>query len=211
MKFWIFCLSALLLTQSDGVFARTLVLNVVDQQGEPVENVVVKLTKVKLTAKPNTIGVIDQVNKAFLPDQLVINARQAVKFPNSDNVRHHVYSFSSIMPFETRLYKGSETDPIIFEQAGIAVLGCNIHDSMVGYIYVADNNVTGTSNSAGIVEITLPEGFEKKTIQARLWHRHLSIDSEKTYQFELSAEQSQKTIELELITPPKRDTFEDVF
>ncbi len=77
---------------------------------------------------------MDQQGHQFVPHLLVVQAGTEVTFPNSDNVSHHVYSFSPTKPFELPLYKGDVYPPVTFEKAGIVVVGCNIHDSMLGYI-----------------------------------------------------------------------------
>jgi hypothetical protein len=60
----------------------------------------------------------------------------AVNFPNSDNIRHHVYSFSPAKKFELPLYSGVPAEPVVFDKAGFVTLGCNIHDWMIAYIAV---------------------------------------------------------------------------
>ena len=35
-----------------------------------------------------------------------------VSFPNSDSIKHHVYSFSPAKVFELQLYKGLKADPL---------------------------------------------------------------------------------------------------
>ena len=60
----------------------------------------------------------------------------SVLFPNSDNVRHHVYSFSPAKKFELPLYAGVPAEPVIFDKEGFVTLGCNIHDWMVAYVAV---------------------------------------------------------------------------
>lgn len=59
-----------------------------------------------------------------------------VTFPNRDNIRHHVYSFSSAKKFELPLYIGTPAAPVVFDKPGVVALGCNIHDWMLAYIYV---------------------------------------------------------------------------
>ena len=68
-----------------------------------------------------------------------------VEFPNNDSVSHQVYSFSPAKRFQLPLYKGEIHPPVTFDQPGLVVLGCNIHDSMVGYIYVTDAPYFGTT------------------------------------------------------------------
>ena len=59
---------------------------------------------------------MDQVDERFVPEMLVVRAGTAVSFPNSDQVRHHVYSFSEAKRFELALYRGNVHDPVIFDR-----------------------------------------------------------------------------------------------
>ena len=79
---------------------------------------------------------MDQVDLAFVPDVLVVPVHSSVQFPNSDAVRHQVYSFSSARQFQLPLYRGKPYPPVTFAQPGVVTLGCNIHDNMIAYIVV---------------------------------------------------------------------------
>jgi plastocyanin len=93
--------------------------------------------------------VVDQRDKVFVPEVSVIQTGTEVSFPNSDSVSHHVYSFANPNAFELPLYKGGARPVIRFEHAGVVTLGCNIHDSMVGYIVVVDTPYFGTTDARG--------------------------------------------------------------
>lgn len=94
-----------------------------------------------------------------------------VTFPNSDNVRHQVYSFSPAKHFELKLYSGTHTSSELFDQAGLVTLGCNIHDWMLGYIYVVDTPWFGKSDAAGAIRLShVPAG--SYTLQ--LWHPRMA-------------------------------------
>ena len=71
-----------------------------------------------------------------VPPVLVVMTGTAVDFPNSDQVRHQVYSFSPAKSFEIKLYSGDAPRSIQFDKPGTVILGCNIHDWMLGYILV---------------------------------------------------------------------------
>lgn len=149
-------------------------LLIVDQQGEPVANVILGFNLantpvVTKTATTDSLAIMDQINKAYVPHVLAIQQGELVDFPNSDNIRHHVYSFSEAKTFEIKMFKGSDSEPVLFDKAGIVVLGCNIHDSMVGYIYVADTQYVRISNSQGKVILSDDE------MTAYVWHERLSI------------------------------------
>lgn len=83
-------------------------------------------------------AVMDQKNRMFIPHVLPVQTGTSVQFPNSDDVRHHVYSFSPAKPFQLPLYKGTPANPEVFDKAGVVTLGCNIHDQMSAFIVVVD-------------------------------------------------------------------------
>lgn len=153
---------ALLLTAGIGpVVAGELTVTVLDTERQATANIVVFATPLDREApppQPNHVAIMDQVNKRFVPHILVIQRDTLVKFPNSDTIKHHVYSFSAIKTFELKLYSGEPPDPLLFEQAGIATLGCNIHDNMLGYIVVVDTPWFGKTRRDGAVTLNLPDG-----------------------------------------------------
>ncbi len=146
--------------------AWSMQFNVVDQNGAALANAVVSIPGATNTATATDIAVMDQRAKQFAPYVLAINQGQKVEFPNSDNIRHHVYSFSSAKPFEIKLYKGVPGKPMLFNTPGLVVLGCNIHDKMVGYIYVSESPVFGVTASDGSLALDLKN--RPSTIE--VWH-----------------------------------------
>ena len=66
----------------------------------------------------------------------VVFFNDPMSFPNRDNIRHHVYLFSSPKKFELPLYIGTPAAPVLFDKPGVVALGSNIHDWMLAYIYV---------------------------------------------------------------------------
>lgn len=76
---------------------------------------------------------IEQADKQFTNRVTVVPLGTEVRFPNRDKVRHHVYSLSPTKTFELKLYIGTPANPVVFDRAGVAVLGCNIHDHVVAW------------------------------------------------------------------------------
>jgi plastocyanin len=155
--------------------SKQLLIKVLDQNNTPVPNAVISFPSLKTTTTETNIAVMDQVDKQFSPRVLIVDKNQKVAFPNSDEIRHHVYSFSNPNQFEIKLFSGEEAQPMSFSHSGIVVLGCNIHDNMIGYIYVSDDKVTVLSNKDGLATIDLPDSFGANTLQATAWHAQLSI------------------------------------
>ena len=104
-------------------------------------------------ARPAAPGpyVMAQHNIAFDPHILIVPVGATVLFPNKDQVRHHVYSFSRAKKFEIKLYSRDETKSEKFDTPGVVSLGCNIHDSMSGYLYVTATPYTALTDAAGHV------------------------------------------------------------
>jgi len=110
---------------------------------------------------------IDQVNRTFVPIDSVIQAGTAVAFPNSDNIRHSVYSFSPARVFTLKLYAGTPSSPVVFDKPGVVVLGCNIHDSMVAWVLVVDTPYFARTDRSGVATLAnLPPG----DYRLRAWH-----------------------------------------
>ena len=155
------------------VLAAQLKVQVRDNQGNAASGAVVFLESAAAAAavQPAPLANIVQRDKTFVPEILVIPRGTAVTFPNEDTVRHHVYSFSAIKPFEIKLYVGTPAAPVLFDQSGVAVLGCNIHDWMVGYIYVTDDPWFAVSDATGTLHLdALPAG----RYQVTLWHPQMT-------------------------------------
>jgi plastocyanin len=143
---------------------------VTDASGAPIPNAVIVLVggeAAPTAAKATVNAVMDQRKLQFEPHVLVVPRETAVRFPNSDDIRHQVYSFSEAKRFSLPLYHGVPAAPVVFDKAGEVVLGCNIHDRMLGYIYVADSPWFGKTGTDGAVVIAnVPAG----TYVARLWY-----------------------------------------
>lgn len=162
-------LSVLLATP---VAAGELHARVTSNKGEPVADAVVYARP--LGGLPPGTGVmeavIDQVDKEFVPALTVVSAGAEVRFPNNDNIRHHVYSFSEGNAFEIPLYADREAPPVTFANPGVVALGCNVHDWMSAYVFVSDTPFVGVTDSAGEVVLTsLPAG--EYTVE--VWHARL--------------------------------------
>lgn len=160
-----------------------ITIRVLDKQDRPVANAVVSILLKDLqgaqedelvTGNSPANAVMDQVDKQFLPHVLVVEKGQQVVFPNSDQVRHHVYSFSKPNDFEIKLYSGDQADPVSFDHPGIVVLGCNIHDQMVGYLYIAGNEQAKVTDAQGYAYFEGEPMADAGELDVTLWHSRLS-------------------------------------
>lgn len=165
LKGFICRISVLLLCVPLYAAAANLQVDLLDQAGKPLEDAVVTLQGGGARTSPAT-ATMDQHNKEFAPHVLAVRTGTQVSFPNSDNIRHQVYSFSPPKRFELRLYQGTPSEPVTLDKAGVVVLGCNIHDWMLGYIYVTDDPWFAVTDSKGHLQFDLPPGHYTVT----LWH-----------------------------------------
>jgi plastocyanin len=124
---------------SAPLFAGTVDVRVQDPRGSVVRDAVVYAVPEGRSVPPaRKTAVMDQKNRMFIPHVLAVQTGTSVRFPNSDDIRHHVYSFSPAKPFQLPLYKGTPANPVLFDRAGVVALGCNIHDQMSAFIVVVD-------------------------------------------------------------------------
>jgi plastocyanin len=166
--------SALALVALVGAFhalaatAATVTVVVTLSSGQPLSGAVVTLQSKskKLAAASPIHAVMDQVHRMFAPEVLVIPVGSSVSFPNSDSVSHQIYSFSPAKRFQLPLYRGKPYPPVLFDHTGIVILGCNIHDWMIGYIDVTDAPFYGTTDAQGGWQTQLPPGDYEITV----WH-----------------------------------------
>jgi plastocyanin len=148
----------------------SIVARVADAQGRPLADAVVVAVpadgSVRVPGRPR-VQAIDQVDKEFAPRVKAVVVGTPVMFPNHDNVRHHVYSFSPAKRFELPLYAGVPAQPVVFDKPGVVVLGCNIHDWMVGYVYVSESPHFAQTDASGGARIgDLAAG----RYVVRVWH-----------------------------------------
>ena len=184
------------------IHAAALVVNVNDAAGKPLIDAIAMLEPVGAAApvKPMPDVEISQQNRQFHPSVTLITTGTRVTFPNFDTVRHHVYSFSPIKPFELKLYAGVPNAPILFDKPGIAVLGCNIHDTMVAWVVVADTPWFARSAATGRARI---EGVPAGNYKLRVWHPGALTGPEPTLPMvTVGASDSEQTVQLAVGSQP---------
>ena len=148
-------------------------VQVVDANGVPVRDAVVELHSARGVSGPIRfpwkMGMA-QKSLQFTPGTLVVAKGSTVAFPNLDQVRHSIYSFSKPARFEIELYGRDQTRTQAFPITGSVKLGCNIHDDMRGYIRVTDTPFAGKTDHNGYVTLAeMPAGSASLTV----WHPQL--------------------------------------
>ncbi|HEY2345968.1 MAG TPA: methylamine utilization protein [Xanthomonadaceae bacterium] len=157
--------------------AAGLLIRISDDKGHPVGDAVVTVLPqdpaMKLAprrASAPATKIIDQKNETFIPYIQTFRPGDSVLFRNSDTMRHHVYTFSPLKPFEFVLVPGDSSKPIELDQTGVIAVGCNIHDQMITYLYISDAPWIAQSGANGQVEFRdVPAG----AWNVRVWHPRL--------------------------------------
>jgi plastocyanin len=150
--------------------ASELIVEVRDARGTAVSDAVAyAIPEGRRPPPPSRRAVLDQRNRMFVPHILPIQTGTAVTFPNSDNVRHQVYSFSPAKRFQLRLYAGTPAAPVVFDKPGVVILGCNIHDQMSAYLVVVDTPYFALTSDGRADLAGVPEG----AYDVRVWYERM--------------------------------------
>ena len=181
----------LLLAGNAEAQAREVTVTVVDEQGQALARAVVS-SQVVGSQTPASSTVIDQVERLFDPFISVVQVGATVNFPNSDNIRHQVFSFSPAKPFELPLYSNIEAPAVAFPNAGVVVLGCNIHDHMRAYLYVSAHPQSVLTDDSGQAQVTVAEGES----EVRVWYPGLGNDPAAEFNVAVAAQQTQVQVQL---------------
>jgi plastocyanin len=173
--------------------AGTLEVLVLDKDGKPLPDaVVVVQPSAHRTAKkalPLT-ATVNQEKMQFVPNVTVVGVGAKVRFTNNDAWDHHVRltvpgAATSASPsndgLSLRLEGKSEGKPanstvIALDKpgaTGAVLLGCFIHGSMSGHVYVAESPWTVKTEANGIAVIEdVPEG----AANLKVWHANQLVD-----------------------------------
>lgn len=169
-----FAIALAILFVRGNAFAANLDVVVTDTGGKPAVSAVVSLEPVSGNAPRlgSLAGeaVIDQQHETFIPLVRVIRRGGSITFTNNDHTTHQVYSFSPIKQFEYEIDKGQHSPAVVFDKPGIAAIGCNIHDNMVAFVYVADSPWTAMTDASGHAQL---HGVPAGNYHASVWHPKL--------------------------------------
>ncbi len=152
---------------STAAAAAPVTIQVIGPDGRPLAGAVVTVT-MPGTPPPAPRGsyAVAQRSIQFDPQVLIVPVGATVSFPNFDKVRHHVYSFSKPKKFELKLFGRDESRAITFDKPGAVTLGCNIHDSMNGVVYVTASPYTALTDANGRVRMNVAAGGGRIAV----WH-----------------------------------------
>ncbi len=160
--------------------AGTLNVSVTDKDGKPAPDVVVLVDmaiRPAVNNAPVTATIVQQGLK-FQPFLTVVPAGSTLRFVNRDGYDHHVRSqpggpLGAVPPaqaFELRLAAADGAErhvDVKLEKTGPIALGCHLHSSMRGQVYVSPTPWFGKTDASGVARIdAVPDG----PVQVALWH-----------------------------------------
>ncbi len=126
---------------------------------------------------PTEHGVVDQLNLVFIPHVIAVQKGTAIDFPNSDLVKHNVFSTPDCCnQFNLGTYDIGTSKPVTFNESCEIPLLCNVHAEMSAYVVVLENPYFGVTEKDGSfrIENVPPSAYRLKT-----WHEKLrSVEQE---------------------------------
>lgn len=169
--------AALLVGQAGSAGGADLAGTVRDAGGNPLSDAVLFAVPktARLPAPPANAAptAIDQVNSQF-PFVTPVRRGTPVVFRNADTYGHTVYSVSATKVFDIPLSRDVVSAPVVFDKSGVVVIGCNIHDFMVGYLMVVDTPYFAVTNASGTAIL---RGLPTDTHDVYVWHPGMAAPS----------------------------------
>lgn len=120
---------------------------------------------------PTEKGVLDQLNLTFVPHVLAVQKGTKVDFPNSDSVRHNLYSPPDCCKqFNLGTYDVGVIKTVDFDEACSVPLLCNVHAEMSAFVLVLNNPYFSVTEKDGVFKI---ENVPPGTYKVSAWHEKL--------------------------------------
>lgn len=114
------------------------------------------------------VAELDQKDRRFTPDLVVIPAGSSVSFPNLDSIFHNVFSLSKTKSFDLGDYPKGHTRVVKFPKPGIVFVDCHLHANMSAVIVVTPNRWAVKPDASGhFVLPNVPPG----TYTIVAWHK----------------------------------------
>src|SRR3989338_9010093 len=116
-------------------------------------------------------AIIDQLNLTYVPRVVAMQKGTTVDFPNSDAVRHNVFSPpTAALQFNLGTYPTGVVKEVLFDVAGETPLLCNVHAEMAGYAVAFENPYFAVTDKDGNYTI---EGVPPGKYVVKTWHEKL--------------------------------------
>ena len=120
---------------------------------------------------PEEKGVLDQLNLTFVPHVIAVQKGTKIDFPNSDSVRHNLYSPPDCCKqFNLGTYDVGVVKTVGFDQVCTVPLLCNVHAEMSAFVLVLENPYFSVTGKDGVFKI---ENVPPGTYKVSAWHEKL--------------------------------------
>ncbi|HXS78233.1 MAG TPA: carboxypeptidase regulatory-like domain-containing protein [Terracidiphilus sp.] len=83
---------------------------------------------------------VEQLNRRFVPDLVVVPAGSTISFPNMDPIFHNIYSLSKPKSFDLGNYDKGRTRKVTFPKPGIVEIYCHLHPNMQATVVITPNH-----------------------------------------------------------------------
>jgi plastocyanin len=209
--------AAIAAASSAAAHAGALQVFVVDKEGQPVADAVVVLAPsgagTPKRALPAQVT-ITQERMRFVPAVALVAAGAKGTFVNNDPWEHHVRASAAGIRnfddggaggFELRLDGKAEGKPArraeaAFDRPGPVLLGCHLHASMRGHVYVSDSPWAALTGDDGAASFdAVPDG----PVFVRVWQADQLIDLA-PQQVTLTTAPAKATMRLNVVPRRKR-------
>lgn len=120
---------------------------------------------------PTEHAIVDQLNLTYVPRVVAMQKGTTVDFPNSDAVRHNVFSPpTAAFQFNLGTYPTGVVKEVLFDIVGETPLLCNVHAEMAGYVVTFENPYFAITDKDGNYTI---EGVPAGKYVVKTWHEKL--------------------------------------
>lgn len=199
--------------------AAGLHVQVNDREGKPLAEAVVVLYPVGRAAPaspaPPAPVLIEQERMRFVPALTVVVPGTRLRFANLDGWDHHVRGtlatgVTALEPsgppgFEFRQAgrtagQAPAFKEVTLDQAGVFLLGCHLHGSMRGHVFVSDSAWTLKTDASGMARF---DGLPAGAVELRVWHPELLVEPPRQ-NVQLGAATLQQTVQVGVVPRRRR-------
>jgi plastocyanin len=111
---------------------------------------------------------MEQLDRRFTPDLVVVPVGSSVSFPNMDPIFHNIFSLSKPKEFDLGSYNKGDSRSVTFTKPGVVYVYCHLHPNMAATIVVTPSRYFVRADPSGQFRIpNVPPG--QYTLVA--WHK----------------------------------------
>ena len=183
-------LLALAVTAAAAAHAGSITMTVTDRDGKPVSDAVVIVSPsvhaAPKTPLPTQLRIV-QEKMQFVPAVTIAPVGAHIVFANNDRWEHHIrgsaagfaqFAAGDVGGFEMRFDgkvdgKPAPQNEVVVDKPGPVLLGCYIHSSMRGFVYVTDSPWSAKTGADGTAVFDdVPDG----AASIRVWYAEQLLD-----------------------------------